>query len=267
VQIVGFESGLEGIEYDLVEGTSSEPEAPHLIIANRGELERIRLNRGETIRYKLLERSCAGEIENGKHQACGERKAPYCTTHINDWLCARCTGNCDLPLPTCKQVHAVYIAGFPPSTFKVGVTRMSRLITRLKEQGARKAAHIETVSNGRTARQIERGIADKIKDRVISKEKINGIGQYVNEEEWEKIIENYKTVKTFDLEYGFELEYPPIPTVMLSGEIVGVEGRFLVLKVSNDNYAVDLRDLIGYEIEQDKGSGEMSLQASLGMLK
>ena len=141
---------------------------------------------------------------------------------------------------------------------------MSRLITRLKEQGARKAAHIETVSNGRTARQIERGIADKIKDRVISKEKINGIGQYVSEKEWNTIIADYKTVKTFDLEYGFELEYPPIPAVILSGEIIGIEGRFLILKISNDNYAVDLRDLIGYEIEE--GNQEISLQTSLRMV-
>ena len=264
MQIVGFESGLDALEYDLIDGTNNEPDAPHLILEKNGELDRIYLEQGGFVDYKLGERRCAGSIANGVHESCGEHKVPYCIEHTNDWICARCTGNCDLPLQSCKEVHAVYIAGFSPSTFKVGVTRMSRLITRLKEQGARKAAHIETVSNGRTARQIERGIADKIKDRVISKEKINGIGQYVSEKEWDTIIADYKTVKTFDLEYGFELEYPPIPAVILSGEIIGIEGRFLILKISNDNYAVDLRDLIGYEIEE--GNQEISLQTSLRMV-
>ena len=40
--------------------------------------------------------------------------------------------------------------------------------------------------------------------------------------------------------------------------------RFLILKISNDNYAVDLRDLIGYEIEE--GNQEISLQTSLRMV-
>jgi len=266
VQIVGFESGLEGLKYDIIEGVSNEPDIPHLVLEKNGELEQIYLKSGDFINYKLSGRRCAGRVTNGEHESCREYKVPYCTEHTNDWICARCTGNCDLPLSTCKEIHAVYIAGFSPSTFKVGVTRMSRLITRLKEQGARKAAHIEIVSNGRTARQIERGIADKIKDRVISKEKLKGIGQHVSEKEWEGVIADYKTIKMFDLEYGFELEYPPIPAVILSGKIIGIEGRFLILEVSKDNYAVDLRDLIGYEIEEGKENKEIILQTSLKMI-
>ena len=266
MQIIGYESGLEGLEYDIVNGLENEPEPPSILIGDKNEVKKIHLVKGEKIDYSLKNRHCAGRISEGIHEYCGNEKSPYCENHISNWVCARCTGNCDLPIANCKETHAVYIAAFSPSIFKVGVTRMPRLITRLREQGARKAAHIETVSNGRTARQIERRIASGMKDRVIAKEKLNGLGQNVNGQKWELTMSEFKPAKIFDFSYGFKLDYPPIPAKILSGEIVGVDGRFLVLKISKDNYAVDLRAITGYEIEKGNKKGEISLQSSLNML-
>ncbi len=266
MQIVGYESGLEGLEYDIINGLENKPEPPSLLIGNKNKVEKIHLVQGETIDYSLKDRHCAGRISEGAHEYCRNEKSPYCENHISDWVCARCTGNCNLPIPNCKETHAVYIAAFSPSIFKVGVTRMPRLITRLREQGARKAAHIETVSDGRTARQIERKIASGMKDRVIAKEKLNGLGQNVNRKKWEVVMSEFKSAKIFNFDYGFELDYPPIPAKILTGKIVGVEGRFLVLKIAKDNYAVDLRGITGCEIEKGNEKREISLQSSLNML-
>ena len=67
MQIVGFESGLDVLEYDLIDGTNNEPDVPHLILEKNGELDRIYLEQGEFVDYKLGERRCAGSITNGVH--------------------------------------------------------------------------------------------------------------------------------------------------------------------------------------------------------
>ncbi|NIS34212.1 MAG: DUF2797 domain-containing protein, partial [Actinobacteria bacterium] len=86
------------------------------------------------------------------HHACDEPGAPYCADHTDDWPCARCTGQCEKPLPSCDAEHAVYLAAFAPANLKVGVTKLARLPVRLREQGADRALHLHTVSDGRIAR-------------------------------------------------------------------------------------------------------------------
>jgi len=43
---------------------------------------------------------------------------------------------------------------------------------------------------------------------------------------------------------------------------VGTKGRVLVLETSGSTYAVDMRELVGYDVVP--GRGERRLQASLG---
>ncbi len=84
----------------------------------------------------------------------------------------------------CYEDHAVYLAAFAPDTFKVGVTREWRLHTRLREQGADRAAHVRTVADGRVARQVEADIAVELGDRVRVPTKISGFDQSVDTDWW-----------------------------------------------------------------------------------
>ncbi len=84
----------------------------------------------------------------------------------------------------CYEEHAVYVAAFAPETFKVGVTKLRRLETRLREQGADRAAHVHTVSNGRIARELEAEIADWLVDRVRTGPKVESLASEVDEAAW-----------------------------------------------------------------------------------
>jgi hypothetical protein len=53
-----------------------------------------------------------------------------------------------------------------------------------------------------------------------------------------------------------------MPETVATGTVVGAKGRVLVLENGGTTYAVDLRDLVGYDIE-DEGS-DRELQSSLG---
>ncbi|MFB6188361.1 MAG: DUF2797 domain-containing protein, partial [Halapricum sp.] len=164
MQIVGYDTGVGS-------------EGPALVLASDGDLEREALDPEAKLALTLGERHCAGTIDyteatervaapdGARHLACDRPKAPYCPQHTDRWPCARCTGECNLPLDSCREEHAIYLAAFAPATFKVGVTRSWRLDTRLREQGADRAAHLRTVADGRIARQVEADIAREVGDR------------------------------------------------------------------------------------------------------
>jgi len=65
---------------------------------------------------------------------------------------------------------------------KVGVTRLWRLETRLREQGADRAAHIRTYPDGQIAREVEAELAerDNLVDRVRVPTKLRGFGRSVD---------------------------------------------------------------------------------------
>lgn len=244
-----------------VVGYEASPGAA-LVVATDGTLEREPLRAGEQLTYSLKDRHCAGTLEEGAHRACSAPEAPYCEDHTTRWACARCTGACSLPLPACREEHAVYVAAFAPDTWKVGVTRSWRLETRLQEQGADRGAHIRTVETGRRARQIEAGIAEDIPDRVRVPRKLRGFHRPVDVNAWETLIDAYDPIETYAFEYGFESVTQPIPTTTATGTVVGVKGRVLVLDREGTPYGVDLRDLVGYEVSAEPSDRDR--QASLG---
>ncbi|MFW5922194.1 MAG: DUF2797 domain-containing protein [Halodesulfurarchaeum sp.] len=249
MQIVGYEAG-----------TPTEPAA--LALANDGTVETRRLIPGEDLALSLDGRHCAGRIEDGKHVSCENEQAPYCETHQSRWPCAQCRGDCAMPIEACHEEHAIYLAAFEPSHFKVGVTRRWRLETRLTEQGARRAAHVRTVENGREARQIEAEMANDVADRITTDTKIAGLGQPLDLEAWERFLDPYGVIETFEFEYGLDLDRQPIQTTMAAGRIRGSRGRILVLERGETTYAVDLKSLVGYEVTD--GGAEPDRQASLG---
>lgn len=227
-----------------------------------GEVERVSLAPGADLEYTLGERHCAGVLVDDGHRACPNDRAPYCDTHVDDWVCARCTGTCLKAEMDCFQEHAVYLAGFAPATFKVGVTRLERLPTRLREQGADRAAHLRSVSNGRIAREIEAEIASEVGDRVRVPTKIDGLGATVDGDAWTALLADFETIDTFAFDYGLALDSKPVADTLATGTVRGVKGRVLVLDTARSTYAVDMRELVGHEVTPEPASRD--LQSSLG---
>ncbi|HET7324294.1 MAG TPA: DUF2797 domain-containing protein, partial [Halococcus sp.] len=118
---------------------------PALLVADDGRMRRQALTPGTDLAYTLGDRHCAGTMEDETHIVCNRTRAPYCEIHATPWAVAN---NRDS-----TEEHAIYLAAFAPGVFKVGVTRSWRLETRLREQGADRAAHIHTVPDGRIARE------------------------------------------------------------------------------------------------------------------
>jgi hypothetical protein len=257
VQIVGYDTGVGATaEEGFVDGE------PALLVARDGGVDRIELDHGTDLWYRLDGRHCAGVVDGESHEPCENETVPYCDRHASTWACARCTGDCDMPLPSCREDHAVYLAAFAPATFKVGVTRAWRLRARLREQGADRAAHLRSVTNGRIARQIEADIARTIGDQVRVATKIRGFGRGVDDLAWQDVLADFDPIETFSFTYGLDLDRPPIHETLLSGTVVGTQGRVLVLDRDGTRYAVDMRDLVGSEVTP--GSPERGRQSSLG---
>jgi len=262
VQVVGYESGVSHLRSDPIEGVEGDPEPPALLIAEDGTVRREPLPSDHELAYALGDRRCAGTHDGTVHDPCPNPTAPRCEVHTTPWPCARCSGDCEKPIDACDQEHAVYLAAFAPDRFKVGVTRSWRLHARLREQGADRAAHLRTVSDGRIARRIERGMAESIPDRIPIAWKIRGLHRDVDEAAWRDLLAAHDPVATVAFDYGLDVSEPPMAETLAAGTVVGSQGRLLVLEREGSTYAVDLRDLVGYEVES--GGLDRDVQASLG---
>jgi hypothetical protein len=262
VQVVGYESGVEGLRSDPIEGVEGDPEPPALLIAEDGSVRREPLPSGHELAYALSERHCAGTHDGAIHDACPNPAAPRCEVHTTPWPCARCSGDCEKPIDACEEEHAVYLAAFAPDHVKVGVTRSWRLSARLREQGADRAAHLRTVSDGRIARRVERGLAESIPDRIPIEWKRRGLHLDVEASAWRGALSAFDPIETFDFAYGLDLRERPMAETLASGTVLGSQGRLLVLERAGSTYAVDLRDLVGHELRE--GGTDRDLQSSLG---
>ena len=247
VQLVGYEPSGRGSA---------------LLLGDGGSAERRRLEPGDRLSYALGSRRCAGTVDDGEHVACDRPSAPYCEYHTSTWVCARCTGTCLKDEMDCYEDHAVYVAAFAPDTFKVGVTKLRRLETRLREQGADRGAHVHTVSNGRIARELEAEIAAWLVDRVRTPAKVASLAATVEEGAWEDVLGEFDVLEQFAFDYGLDCESQPVRETVASGSVVGVKGRLLVLENGGTTYAVDMRDLVGYDVLE--GESSRNLQSSLG---
>lgn len=236
--------------------TAVREDGPALVVADDGAVSRVSLATGERLDYGLGERHCAGAVDSDTHYACGDERAPYCPQHSSTWVCARCTGDCLKEEMDCYEDHAIYLTAFAPATFKVGVTREWRLDTRLREQGAQRAAHLRTVPNGRLAREIEADIATEIPDRVRVPTKLGGIHEDVDGAAWDSVLAEFDPVETFAFNYGLDLDSRPVATTAARGTVVGTQSRVLVLERGNTKYGVDLRDLVGRELDPETESAD-----------
>lgn len=245
VQIVGYETA---------------PGALHLSGADG--VERVALEPETELAYTLGERHCAGVVGDDGHVECDAETAPYCRDHRRTWVCARCTGTCLKDEMDCHDEHAVYLAAFAPDVFKVGVTKRYRLETRLREQGADRGAHVRTVPNGRIAREIEAELARELPDRVRVPTKRRGLHRSVDEAAWADLLDGFDVIDASAFEYGLELADRPLAETVATGTVRGTKGRLLVLDAGGGTYAVDVRELVGYEVVAERTSRD--LQSNLG---
>jgi len=263
VQIVGYdatEGGLLVSDRDGAVDGGGDGTAPPESAAV--PVEYVPLDPGADLDYRLGDRHCAGIVTDDGHRSCDDPDAPYCTAHTSTWVCARCTGTCLKDEMDCFDDHAVYLAAFAPDTFKIGVTKEWRLETRLREQGADRGAHLRTVENGRIAREIEAGLADEIPDRVRVPTKRAGLGRTVDEAAWADLLAGFDPRATVEFDYDLDLAERPVAETIATGRIRGTKGRLLVVDHGGSTYAVDLRDLVGYEVTH--GGTDRRLQSSLG---
>lgn len=249
---------MQVVDYETV--PAGEDDTAALWLASDGEAERVELSPDTELAYGLGNRHCAGVREGLKHRVCRDAESPYCEHHTSRWACARCQGDCDKPLSACEEEHAVYLAGFAPATVKVGVTRSWRLETRLREQGADRAAHLETVSDGRLARQRERELAAEFPDRVRIRTKRRGLHREMDEDRWTAALSAFDPIDEWRFDYGLELSQSPMAETLASGTVRGVKGRLLVVDRAGSSYAVDLRGLLGYELTD---RDDRALQSSM----
>ncbi|WP_247731461.1 DUF2797 domain-containing protein [Halovivax limisalsi] len=258
MQIVGYEPTARGPALLVREGE------PGSGAAGEAGVDRRPLEPGDQLELPLGRRHCAGSIdrETGRHVPCDRPGTPYCEAHASTWVCARCTGTCLKDEMDCFEPHAVYIAAFAPDTVKVGVTRLDRLDTRLREQGADRGAHVHTVSNGRIARELEAEIATELVDRVRIDRKIDGLAAAVDEARWESVLAEFDVIDRWTFDYGVDLDRRPVVETIATGRIVGCKGRLLVLERGGTTYAVDLRELVGHRVRTD--TTDRHLQSSLG---
>jgi hypothetical protein len=235
---------------------------PALLLAARGEVSRQALTPGTKLDYTVGDRWCAGAVSDGEHHRCDDPRAPYCPAHTDTWVCATCTGDCGKPIENCDRTHQLYLAAFAPDTFKVGVTRAGRLADRLREQGADVGAHIGTFADGRLARQREAVLARTIGDVVRTSTKMEGLHRTVDRDAWSERLAAFDPETTYDLEYDLDLRDRPVRETLASGRVRGTKGRILVVERAGGTYAVDLRDLLGHELQE--GASSRTLQSNLG---
>ena len=269
MQVVGYETDVasgtakpEGDGNPIAE--AGGPIGGGLYVASGGTVDFVDASPGTELAFGLGERRCAGTVHDGDHVACDAADAPYCDDHSHVWVCARCTGTCLKDEMDCHETHAMYLAAFAPGVLKVGVTRKWRLGTRLREQGADRAAHIRTFPNGRIAREVEAELAagDDLVDRVRVPTKLDGFGRPVDEAAWAALLDRFDPIERFDFDYGLDLDERPVAETMAAGTVRGWKGRVLVLDRGGSTYAVDARDLVGHELTD--AVPERELQSSLG---
>jgi hypothetical protein len=272
VQVVGYETGGVGESDGGSDSDASRADAGataagsggELYVADGGEVEFVEAAPGTDLSFGLGDRRCAGTVHDGGHVPCDADDAPYCDAHSGVWVCARCTGTCLKDEMDCHEAHAMYLAAFAPDTFKVGVTRLWRLETRLREQGADRAAHVRTFPDGRVAREVEAELASgpDLVDRVRVPTKLDGFGRDVDGGAWTALVGRFDPVERFDFDYGLDLAERPVAETMAAGTVRGWKGRVLVLDRNGSTYAVDARELVGYELTEEVP--DRDLQSSLG---
>ncbi|RLG22557.1 DUF2797 domain-containing protein [Methanosarcinales archaeon] len=229
------------------------------LVANPGT---VKIELKGDFEIKLGERRCAGRFINGKYIECREKKYPYCDRCKPFEPCAICRGKCLKQKMDCTSPHSVYLALFSPNLLKVGVTRTERLAYRLREQGADVGVEIAKCENGMVARLIESRISKFVRDRMSTKMKIRGLTQEPDINVLEKALMIFGRIGDI-MEFGYFdrdithqeiIPLSPAEFSVISGTGIGCKGSIFVFESCNLLYALDLKELIGFDLVDDESN-------------
>ena len=203
--------------------------------------------------------------------------------------CLICDGTKCLTEPSLRRfcqsgTGYVYLASFGSNQVKVGVAHSTRIPQRWIEQGANLAKRI-IVGNGMEVRRFEKAIQDTLEvlpglravEKVDTLWKKRNVGAEANalakvEEEIMKRFPKFPFYHEALHNLSGIYNLPPLDrrplglkvkeNLRISGQIVGVKGSLLLLKIGDLPHFLDLNRLVGRKIEL-KEANSMIMQTAL----
>ena len=171
-----------------------------------------------------------------------------------------------------QNEHCVYLAAFSADTAKVGISSDGRVLSRLREQGARRAVIVARSSDAYGARAHEEAIHQwlYLPEQIRSGRKLALLSERFDAEAVTAFVESLRSraerdlelpplaqpILSFDADYlGDNLLEPPlvdmseVSPAMISGVGVGMIGDILILREADRQLALSLKRLIGCEVE------------------
>jgi len=244
---------------------------------------------------------CVGNIDlTGKLVKCpedaiilrqGTRCGPCSAVDFYD-PCIRCDGRTCMATEARKtqcdvSEYSVYAVLFNDTTLKVGVSSKKRVRLRWIEQGADFGGIIHTITGGRNARRLEDRLGKRtnITKVVRGERKIKSLQDSLDIEVAQSIVDDFivgiehielgTQVKLEDLSKYYSLPIletkprpwrkrsDPIDERPLVGDVVGMKGSLLVTSIGSSYTVVDLRQVIGYNLESD---GDITMVTQSGLM-
>ena len=244
---------------------------------------------------------CIGSInESGKLIPCpensvildsGQKCGPCSAGDIVD-PCIRCDGRrcdaIDARKMQCESTdYVVYAVVFNDKTLKVGVSSKGRALIRWVEQGADYAGVLREISGGRTARRVEDRIGRQqgVTKQVRSERKTRALMDKLDIKDAQIIVSDFtedashlelnSNVSLQDLSSFYTLEKlktqpaiwrkrsQPINGRTIVGQVEGMKGSLMVTSIDSSLLVVDLKQLVGYSINQDS---DISMMTQTGLV-
>jgi hypothetical protein len=209
----------------------------------------------------------------------GQKCGPCSAGDIAD-PCIRCDGRrcdaVDARRLQCESTdYIVYAVVFNDRTLKVGVSSKRRSLIRWVEQGADYAGVLQEISGGRKARRVEDRIGKQsgVTKQVRSERKTRALMEELDIEEARSIVTEF-TERASHLELATNVEMQalapyyslkelktqpapwrkrtqPIDGRTIVGTIEGMKGSLMVTSIDSSLMVVDLKQIVGYSINQD----------------
>lgn len=251
--------------------------APFILLQGEGsELQRILLYKNEpiTIRVATENRYCMGwyDIQTHENHPCDQGRVVD-PKFESCFECRNKTGfnpafyNTETVSSVQEaynqQPHSVYVAYFGSGLTKAGIMSDSRGLERIFEQGALFYVNMGSLANARQARDSEASLIDKgLRNSVSKKQKEDALRtQFGLEAERKQFLgalaelelDSAGEVKS-NLDHFFFGQYPcdqitPVSGELISGKIMGMVGRYLVVKNGDRLFGFWLSELAGYRID------------------
>lgn len=244
---------------------------PYIVFDTNGTVETLELSQNlpVTIRVDMSQKYCTGWYDIATHT--NHPCETHATVESKFDSCFVCRKKTDfnpafynsLEVSEKQQVynatpHTVYIAYFGNELAKAGIMADSRGLDRLYEQGALWYAIVGRYGDALEAHRLEeRLIARGLKNSVTKKQKekvlIRGVDTAAEQEKFRELLGTLKyadldIVPLLDHFFFGEYDKKPITPAkepLISGNVHGAVGRYLVLRNNDRLYGMHMNDVYG----------------------